>query len=201
MALIFVLVIMSMVMVVVTITSRLALLSERSARNDRDRQIALEAADAALNDAEMDIMDPTKTRGCKFANPDTPLLAGEGCATDAVSRGLCGLIPSDEAIGKPIYKSINWDDTGTTRGYVNFGEFTSRTFLDVSQVGKAGTPVKAPKYIIYQPIPKVNIALDALYSPAIPAFKIYALGYGANQQTQVLLEATILKPLPSNQCL
>ena len=204
MALIFVLVIMSMVMVVVTITSRLALLAERSARNDRDRQIALQSAEAGLNDAELDIMDPNSTRGCKFGNPNTPLLPGEGCSSDANSLGLCGAIPSDDDIGKPIYKSVNWDATGSAQSYVNYGNFTSRTFLESWQLagnlGTAGSPAKAPKYIIYQPVSAVNVALDARYSAQILAYKVYALGYGANTDTQVLLESTIMKPVLSNKC-
>lgn len=202
-AMIFVLIMLAIVMVVVTVSARLALLSERSARNDRDRQIAFQAAEAALNDAELDIMDPDAgDRSCRFADSAaTGIRAGEGCSNDAANstRGVCGFDPVTEASGTPIYKSINWDDTSNARRYVNYGEYTSRA--TAFQVGSAGTPAVLPKYIIVQIPGGTSLLLGGQTQLAgVPTFKVYALGYGASRDTQVMLEGTFLKPVLSARC-
>jgi type IV pilus assembly protein PilX len=55
-SLIVVMIMLSAIFVIVAFGSRLTLLGEKSARNDRDRQIAFQAAEAALSDAEVDLM-------------------------------------------------------------------------------------------------------------------------------------------------
>jgi type II secretory pathway pseudopilin PulG len=64
--------------------TQIAMMSERAARSDRDQQIALQAAEAALADAELDIFN---TRRSLFSPPN-PSLFEAGCGTGA-SMGLC----------------------------------------------------------------------------------------------------------------
>ena len=77
MALVFVLIMISIVFVIAAVSSRIVTLGERAARNDRDRQVAFQAAEAALSDAERDIMGPNtgpKSRVSMFGT----LPAGSG---------------------------------------------------------------------------------------------------------------------------
>ena len=59
-ALIFVLIMMTIVFSIVTITARIATQGDRAARNDRDRQVAFNAAEAAVNEALEDISSSKK---------------------------------------------------------------------------------------------------------------------------------------------
>jgi type IV pilus assembly protein PilX len=212
-ALVFVLVMMAIATAIALIAARITLLSDRGARNDRERQVALQSAELALQDARDDIMSPAKARGCQFGLPIMAPVAG--CQADSAARGLCG---PNEALGnKPLYKDINWEDTSdSTRAYVNYGEFTGR--LNTLQVGTFGAPAKAPKYIVVDETNTLNFFVQ--YPDGTPlkvarpsqsvrgnsamanlaAFRVFALGYGTSPDIQVMLEAVILKPANSSQC-
>jgi type IV pilus assembly protein PilX len=195
-ALVFVLIMMTIVTAMAVISARITLLGERSARNDRDRQVAFQSAEMALNDAELDIMDPNSDRGCQFGTP--VMVGGEGCSTGATTRGVCGVKP---ALGDtPIYKDLNWEATGTSRAYVNFGEFTGRT--SGLQTNTFAATAAAPKYIIVQTTLPVVVPFDSgkRQYETTNAYRVYALGYGASRDTQVMLEAVIAKPLLSSKC-
>lgn len=195
-ALVFVLIMMTIATSIALISARITLSDERSARNDRDRQIAFQSAEMALNDAELDIMDPLTERGCKFGT--VGLIAGEGCSANAETRGLCGFKPS---LGnKPIYKDINWEDTTAARAYVNYGEFTNRD--GALQVGAVGAPSIAPKYILLQTTLPLLVPFNngKQQYETTNAYRVYALGYGASKDTQVMLESVIAKPLLSSKC-
>lgn len=193
-ALVFVLIMMTIATSIALISARITLSDERSARNDRDRQIAFQSAEMALNDAELDIMDPLTERGCKFGT--STLVAGEGCSANADARGLCGPKPS---LGdKPLYKDLNWEDTTATRAYVNYGEFTNRD--GALQVGTVGAPSKAPKYILLQTTVYVPFDGGGQQYTSDTAYRVYALGYGASKDTQVMLESVVVKPLLSSKC-
>ncbi len=195
-ALIFVLIMMTIATSIALISARITLSDERSSRNDRDRQIAFQSAEMALNDAELDVMDPDTVRGCSFGT--TKLIAGEGCSASADARGLCGSKPS---LGNtPIYKDLNWEDASSSRAYVNYGEFTNRD--GALQVGTVGAPVQAPKYIVLQTTIPVNVLYNGgkQQYETNSAYRIYALGYGASKDTQVMLESVIVKPLLSSKC-
>lgn len=90
MALIFVLIMISIVFVIAAVSSRVVTLGERAARNDRDRQVAFQAAEAALSDAELDIMGPNAdpnqrvaafgTQPANDCGPEKPLPMGPAAA-------------------------------------------------------------------------------------------------------------------------
>ena len=135
-ALVFVLLMLAIALTAALFAARSTLLGEKAARNDRDRQVAFQAAELALGDAELDIMDAeralqsgSKSRGCKFGNPASGLVAEPGCSADPARRGLCGITASSLASpSTPIYEQIDWEDTDDgTRAYVKYGEFTGRT--------------------------------------------------------------------------
>lgn len=212
-ALVFVLIMMSIATAIALIAARITLLSDRGSRNDRDRQVAQQSAELALQDARDDVMSPVMSRGCQFG---TVLMAkAPGCQADSATRGLCG---PDDALGNtPLYKSINWEDTTATRAYVNYGEFTGR--LNSLQVGSFGAPAKPPKYIVVDESETLSFQMEKVDAgggivmvpiarssdPASPlrqlhSFRVFALGYGTSPDVQVMLEAVILKPQLSSQC-
>ncbi|MBX3657893.1 MAG: hypothetical protein KF740_05610 [Ramlibacter sp.] len=202
-ALIFVLVMMSIISAVAIIAARTTLLSERAARNDRDRQVAFQAAEMALNDAERDIMDPTidvpNKRACLFGKA---VMAEEGkCQSSATRRGVCKSSQALDDADTPMYKAVDWNDTSdATRAYVNYGEFTGRG--EYLQTGNGGGPVMPPKYIIVQSRRLTKFPVVGQPEPGTTphGYRVYALGYGASRETQVLLEAVFVKPLMADSC-
>ncbi|MGE0498231.1 MAG: PilX N-terminal domain-containing pilus assembly protein [Ramlibacter sp.] len=195
-AIVFVLIMLSIATAVAIISARTTLLGERISRNDRDRQIAFQSAELALNDAELDIMDPMTARGCKFGTPQ--IAADEGCSANADSRGFCG--PKASLGNTPMYKAVDWTDTTASRAYVNYGEFTDRA--DSLQTGTFGAPALKPKYIIVQSALPAVVPYDGgkRQFETRNAYRVYAIGYGASKETQVMLEGVFVKPLLSNRC-
>ena len=104
MALVVVLIMISIIFVIAAVSSRVVTLGERAARNDRDRQTALQSAEAALSDAEMDIMGPNTHREQRVAMFGT-LPADQGCSSVDTTRGFCGGLASGD------YKTIFADET------------------------------------------------------------------------------------------
>ena len=80
-----------------------SIVQERMVGNARDRHVALQAAEAALRDAELDIE----------TNIDSSSGFAEGCAS-----GLC-IAPSDTASGPvsaPLWQSLSWAASGRAYG-------------------------------------------------------------------------------------
>lgn len=207
-ALVFVLLMLVVATGVAVISARMTLSGNKASVNDRDRQIALQAAELALNDAELDIMDATLTRyhsggslngrACSIgvstggSKSVERLARAEGipCGkkSDPVSSrgsvlGYCG--KPDNAT--PAHQLANWElaENNADRDYVLFGEFTGRQ--DDLQLAQGIAPAKAPRYII------VNYN-DGDETDELYRYKVYALGYGSNAQTQVMLEGEFSKP-------
>lgn len=197
MALVFVLIMISIVFVIAAVSARLVIQGERTARNDRDRQTALQAAEVALSDAEIDIMGPTSlgTRVSMFGT----LPAGEGCSTEATTRGYCGrLLPSSSTtslldIYRPIFAV---SDTSSSRAYATFGEFTGRD--DEFAVSSGGAlPSRLPRYVIEKTSLNFRNRSQTVGKP-LDAYIVTAIGYGLNPETQVILQAVISKPVATN---
>lgn len=216
MALIVVLGMLSVVFVIATISIRLTLLAERSARNDRDRQIAFQAAEAALSDAELDIMGPNTATSSRCALIDAKQVslftAGCGASSTDKTRGLCSSnVPTEDTNYKPLYATINFDVAASDDGnrkYANFGEFTGRESFFKDATG-GGVSSKKPRYIIetipnYQAIAKTtNPDGKSNIGPGIQpqsAFLVTALGYGVSDNTRVMLQSLIFKPLKTPGC-
>lgn len=191
MALVFVLIMISIIFVIAAVSSRVVTLGERAARNDRDRQTAFQAAEAALSDAEMDIMGPNTTANQRVAKFGT--LPGNDCGQGATipagTTGYCGPLDSG------MYKSI-FDDSISPRQYATFGEFTNRASEFPVSTGGA-LPVKLPRYIIEKSLISFRNRAQAAGAP-FDAFVVTAIGYGIQPGTQVVLQAVISKPAPTN---
>lgn len=140
-----------------------ALDDEKSARHERDRELALRAAEAALADAERDIerADPSSPRLAAIAGAG--FLSGCGQA-GSDNHGLCA------ALAPPAWQAI--DLAGSDPALVLYGTFSARSF---------GAALAAPPRYLIEPV-----ALDAAYGRF---YRITALGFGVQRGAQVVLQS------------
>ncbi|MDO5652937.1 MAG: PilX N-terminal domain-containing pilus assembly protein [Brachymonas sp.] len=213
-ALIFVLLLLLIAIGMVIMTARMTLSGSQASRNDRDRQIAFQAAELALNDAELDIMDINLTdkavkpatsavstgRGCKLGNPKSEIHVAAGCgkASAGDQHGICGLDESNS--NRPLYTLIDWTvaESSNDRQYVYFGEKTGRSSELLTKSGIS--PYQKPRYIIVKSPAQPDVPIANGSFKVAGAYKVYALGYGANKETQVMLESEIYKPIIEKSC-
>lgn len=179
-----------MVMMILVIVSllgisgaQIALMSERGARNDRDLQIAFQAAEAALYDATNDIEGPSTSRSSLFKAGNI-LPFSSDCGTSGNSKGLCR--PADAGI-KPVWLAIDFtaDDSPSTE----FGQFTGTSF----DAGTAGVkPAAKPRYIIEAlSIQSKVVGADRSKSSAesqVTAYRVTAMGIGPRTDIQGVVQ-------------
>ena len=180
-------------LIVVTVlglaASRIVLMSEKTSRFDRDTQIAFQAAEAALVDAEIDIQG-TKDAAGKYIVSGLRMDKFErgnkvnfpvGCGTGA-QRGMCAQTTST----KPIWYQVDFTDESANAKTVKLGEFTAREFA----AGLTGIrPEMAPRYIIEAITdfsPGFDPSKDILY-------RVTAMGFGPRKETQVVLQIVFRK--------
>jgi type IV pilus assembly protein PilX len=148
--------------------TRAALAGAKSARYERDRQVAHAAAEAALIDAERDIdgaAGPASPRTAIFTALDADAFA-ERCTGQAEKTGLCKLAPG---AGPPAWQAA--DLAGEAA--VEYGRFSGRAL----PTGAGTLPAAAPRYVL------------ELLPGAQPLFRITALGVGADPATVVVLQS------------
>ena len=154
---------------------RAALGDMQSGRHERDRQIALRAADAALLDAERELA-ATPASSPRFA-----ALAGagfiDGCGTSGTeNHGLCtrALPPAS-----PSWQTI--DLAGDDAALVVYGTYTARELPGVA---------RQPRYLIEW------VALNPAYGRY---YRITSIGFGQLPGTRVVLQSFYRKaPVPSS---
>lgn len=192
------LVVVMMVLLVVSVIgiagARLALLGEMSARHDRDSQIAFEAAEAALVDAQDDIEGNRAAGSCaglreadvfKWAMDDI----GNGvCKNTTATKGLC--TPAAEGDARPTWAKVDFLDDSANAVTVPAGTFTCRAF----DAGSAGVkPARAPRYII-EYLKDTTGGTQASTSATTsrtevpPTFRITAMGFGPRLDTRVVVQ-------------
>ncbi|MEW6370705.1 MAG: PilX N-terminal domain-containing pilus assembly protein [Pseudomonadota bacterium] len=151
-------------------STRASLAAVKSARHERDRHIAHQAAQAALIDAERDIAGaagPASPRTAIFVAADAGAFANR-CTGGGERTGLCRLAP---APGAPAWQAVDLDSDAA----VEYGRYTGA----VMPLGAALLPARAPRYIV-----------ELLASPgAAPAYRITAIGFGAYPSTRVVLQS------------
>jgi type IV pilus assembly protein PilX len=169
-----------LVMLVVLMSLALAgmnsgIVQERMAGNARDRNVALQAAEAALRDAEADI--------------EANLTASSAFVSDC-TEGLClpPSMTSANATSQPLWQTIDWAaSAGKSRAY---GSATGATALP-----GVGSP---PRYIVERlpPLPPssgTSASLASSVDDAPQAFRITARGTGVRASTVVILQSTYIK--------
>lgn len=159
--------------------ARISLQDEKASRNERDREIALLAAEAALTDAELDI--ETSPRSYLF-EPDR----NEGFALDcnngqtALYLGLC--LPGE--VSRPTWQVMDFASAPAGTKSVPYGHFTGRTL----PTGAGPLPSHVPRYIIELMPDSSGGGAKAIYY-----YRITAIGFGAAHTTQVMLQALYRK--------
>lgn len=212
----FSLIVVLLMLLVVTVlalgAAQTSLVSERGARNDRDTEVAFQAAEAALLDAESDVLGPNdnaRQRLCLFSSRDIAAFAA-GCGAGGDRQGLCAPV---EPGSEPAWMSADFSaDAGMS---VAYGAFTGQTYLGGSGSGsgsggaatgpRAGAlPARVPRYIVEAVRSHGGWQADQLQSASAEGarylFRVTAIGYGAREETQVVLQTTLFKPVASPGC-
>lgn len=183
------LVIVLMILVIVSILGvsgiQISMMGERSARNDRDAQIAWQSGEAALLDAEFDIeglpASSTTKRNTIFALGKTDIVKFVAdCGTSGQVQGLCAL----NLTGKAAWLTVDFTATGNSAPATAFGTFTGRDFPSGA---KGIQPTKPPRYVI-EPIPDPENARTAKPTEMKYIYRVTAMGFGPNAETQAVLQ-------------
>jgi type IV pilus assembly protein PilX len=171
-------------------TAHIALLGEKFSRNDRDRQIAFQAAEAALLDAELDISgtpDEGRSRSALFASHKTDGFVDNcGAGAKNVYLGLCRHT-GDQS--QTAWLTVNFlDESAGTMRTVPYGTFTGQYF----QTGSGMLPAKPPRYII-ELISNSRAGENAAIEERSYLYRITAVGFGAREGTRVMLQTVYSK--------
>jgi type IV pilus assembly protein PilX len=165
---------------------RSALNAERAARGERDRQVALQAAEAALEDAEYDIeggANPQSERAAMFAPGSADgFVDGCGAGGDNPRLGLCAHMPEP---GVPAWHSVAL--AGGDARAVEYGRFTGAAM----PFGVGTLPARLPRYVI-ELMPHARAGHDASTRTG-NFYRITAIGFGASDTTRVVLQSYYLK--------
>lgn len=181
--------VMLILLVIGVSAARTALHAEKAARGERDRQIAFQAAEAALDDAERDIDSagvPLTARAALFARGSSAgFVDGCGMGERNPGLGLCkyagpGQVPAWQ-------RAALAEADGPAVRSVHFGRFTGRAI----PVGKGSLPSRLPRYVI-ELMPFARAGEDA-QQRAGNFYRITAIGFGASEQTRVVLQSFYLK--------
>jgi Tfp pilus assembly protein PilX len=161
--------------------ARTALNAEKSAQLERDRHIALLAADAALADAEWDIAggaDPASARAAALAGGSASSFA-PGCGRGGANLGLCAPAAPPKS---PVWQAA--DLAGDTA--VPYGRFTGAAM----PVGGGPLPARVPAYVIER-LP---------FGAPGTLYRITAIGFGAGASTRVVVQSWYRTP-PAGEAL
>jgi type IV pilus assembly protein PilX len=162
----------------------IALQGEKASRNDRDRQVAFQSAEAALMDAELDIENSPgndKSRSLIFARESKEGFSeGCGAGTANIYLGLCNRAPEG---APPVWQTVDFMDESSNARSVPYGRFTKQSF----QAGKGSLPSRPPRYIIelmtYNREGEGTSIEDMTYF-----YRVTAIGFGMRDGTQVVLQ-------------
>lgn len=178
--------------------SQMAINEERGARNDRDRQVAFQAAEAALKEAEFELLDVgsppcTQAGGFGRMRAGTSTCFDErsrigfvlGCST-APNEGLCDFDAVTPAYLNPLVDFYADAQGGPSPRTTRYGQRTTHAY-------QTPTGSYPPRYII-ELVPK-NTALASCPDPTCPhMFRVTAMGFGANPNAQVVLQSIVSTP-------
>lgn len=211
-SLIVVLLMLTIAMVLGIGAAQVSLVGERSARNDRDTEIAFQAAEAALIDAERDVLGPNASaaqRLCLFNGKDVSAFV-PGCGGTGIRQGLCA---QGEPGAKPVWMSADFSAENATS--VAYGTFTGQTYAagNAAAGARAGATAgatagalsaRAPRYIVEAVRNLGGWQSSQLQSASVRdashLFRVTAIGYGMREETQVVLQTSLYKSAASPGC-
>ncbi|MET3109346.1 type IV pilus assembly protein PilX [Oxalobacteraceae bacterium GrIS 1.18] len=175
------LVLLLAILLVGTSMANIAIVDTKSVHNQHDRLIALEAAESALIDAELDIENShvNNSRSQLFSRHSAKgFTNGCGKGEANIYQGLC---LNNDAATEPIWLSSNIANGNTNSPSVQFGRFTGQTMPS----GTGPLPNQLPRYIIeLMPDNAPGNSADTTY-----IYRITAIGFGSNSNTQVVVQS------------
>ena len=201
MSLIVILLLLVIVSMLGIASMQIAGMGEHGARNDRDTQLALQSAEAALVDAEIDLTGPNTASGSRTSvfKAGNARFPGSGCRSDGNSKGLCGLETSADQPATWLAADFESKDSDEV---VSFGDFTGRRFQNAGGVagGLGIQPALPPRYII-ENVSELSAVRSGMvtgqYNSALPEggtaageqlYRVTAMGFGPRSTTQTVLQ-------------
>lgn len=203
-----------MVMLILVVVSMLgigaaqiSLMGERSARNDRDMQIAWQASEAALVDAEFDILGTGPTGmtqgrpevfGSEGQAPNLTLfsISDQGCGTTGSAVGLCLMLDEAQAADRrsrnlPIDKWVtaDFENSGNNADTTAYGAFTGQTF----PFGSGVRPAAVPRYMVELRRDDRFTRDKSILTEAKYLYRVTAMGFGPKLDIQAVSQ-TLLRP-------
>jgi type IV pilus assembly protein PilX len=179
-ALVCALILMVAAMVIGVAVMRGAFVLLASARNERDRDVAQAAAEAALRDAEHDIAGAAGVPPGRAAHfgPTGGHAFVDGCGHGVNDLGLC------RARAPPAWQTLDLADAGNP-ALVPYGHFTGAALA----VGR-GAPARLPAYVIERIAPAgATTQMGSFY-------RVTAIGFGIRTSTRVVLQTLVRLPPP-----
>ena len=175
---------------------QIATMGERAARNDRDMQLAWQAAENALVDAEIDLSGSGSRTADIHAG--TILAPASGCASTAAARGFCNYFTTNST--KPTWLLADFTDTSSL-STVAVGTFTGRSLANAGDNSGLGIqPALAPRYLI-EVMPPDNPAGGGMVTANTggatasgakastgSVYRITAMGFGPRSNVQAVLQ-------------
>lgn len=164
--------------------ARLAIQGERSARGLRDRDVAMQAAEDALADAERELAGGASdvARTALLAATDA-FVAGCG---DGVAGPDLGLCKADDGDAAPAWQQVDIEDDSAASRSVPFGHYTGAEM----ETSEGFLPFRKPRYVIEQ-LPSPSDAAAGTEH----VYRVTAIGFGARNGTEVVLQSTY-RPAP-----
>lgn len=166
------------VLMIGTSAAQISLQGEKASRNDRDRQIALQAAEAALADAEQDIEFSQRSHlfaVMQFDESDMQC----GKQQSDIYRGICRWSDLEHVPGSHI---LNIEEVEFQSISAAYGDFTGKTM----HTGSGMAPARLPRYLI-EILPHRD-GKDSNEGKSTHLFRITAIGFGMKENTQVALQ-------------
>jgi type IV pilus assembly protein PilX len=166
--------------------AQMALQGEKAARSERDRQIAFQAAEEALVDAQNDIegLPGAPGRSSLFV-PGSAAGFADGCG-EGGALGLCLPAAPD---APALWLSMDLDGPEAGSRAVPYGQFTGA----VMQTGQGFLPSRRPRYLIellpFHPPGAQAAAVAGGLATESYVYRITAMGFGAQDSTQVVLQS------------
>ena len=165
-------------------------LENKMAGNLKDWNLALQAAEAGLRDAETDIVTTGRVSGL------TNVTAGCFAVMSGTPDERDGQCQSAAGDTTNIWQTINWADGAVPQKYVKYGSNTLLTQNPPVYTAAQGYAA-LPRYIL-QPVSDLGRPGKSLVGPAesnkTKTTRIIAVGYGGSAQASVMLQSTYILP-------
>lgn len=189
MALVVVLMLLVIVSVLGVAAMRMTMMAERSARNDRDMQVALQAAEEALLDAELDISNKDPGSRGVFLRESSQVLFVDGCGSSSDGDNLIGLCQLRNQ-GKPAWLTVDFEDDKDSARSVALGHYTGRTFASGSSASAllGVRPSRTPRYVIEGIKDPVLCRDQGNPSCDKKVYRVTSMGFGPRPDIQAVVQ-------------